>query len=227
MSEPILDQEVAALFRGRVHELAEPRVGEVFSPRRQAHTGSSFRPGPQAPRSTAAAVTQFAFHRARLGEHAPPRAVAPVDQLRARQPHHRVRVALGPIHLAARALAGRAERRDRRRVGDEPEPLEVIEDARLEFAPCPRLVVILDAQVDEAAERPRDAPDEDRVDEVSEMEMSGRRRRESRDGRRLQPLGKRRQIDQARPAPLAARAHRPGRAASGAGSPSFRSPSER
>ena len=38
---------------------------------------------------------------------------------------------------------------------------------------APRLVVILDAQLDAAAERPRDAPDEDRVDEVSEMEMSG------------------------------------------------------
>src|SRR5262249_45242450 len=60
----------------------------------------------------------------------------------------------------------------------EPEPLEILEDRALVLRAAPLPVVILDAQEHTAAARACDAPHVEGVDDVSQVEKAGRRRRE-------------------------------------------------
>src|SRR5690348_2723078 len=71
------------------------------------------------------------------------------------------------------------------RIGRESQPVEILEDGRLEFRSAADAVVILDAQADASARTTREAPHKDRVDHMTEVQVSGGRRRETC-GERLQ-----------------------------------------
>jgi hypothetical protein len=86
---------------------------------------------------------------------------------------------MGFVDVGALALT------DRRFVGDEPEPVEILEYGALELGPAALRVVILDPQQDAAAPRARNAPDLSRAENVSEMEIPGRCGCEAGDDRRL------------------------------------------
>jgi hypothetical protein len=86
----------------------------------------------------------------------------------------RLLVSLEMIALAAVAGA-RSKRRNRRHIGNETKPLEVVQDAPLELASRALAIVILDAQPNDAACATSLAPDVDRVEQVTEVQMSCRR----------------------------------------------------
>jgi leucyl/phenylalanyl-tRNA---protein transferase len=69
-------------------------------------------------------------------------------------------------------------------VGHESEPGEILQNGRFVFRPAADAIVIFDAQQYAAIERPSDAPDVDRVDDMSEMEVARRRWREACNQRR-------------------------------------------
>ena len=69
----------------------------------------------------------------------------------------------------------RAECREARQVGNEAEPLEVVEDASFELRARPLAVVVLDPQPHVASRAAREAPDVDGIEKVPEMEVAGRR----------------------------------------------------
>ena len=73
-------------------------------------------------------------------------------------------------------------------VGREGEPVQIVEDAALEFRPAPLAIVILDPQQHSSRQRACDPPDPLGVENVTEMEPAGRGRREPRErGRRQTP----------------------------------------
>ena len=86
---------------------------------------------------------------------------------------------LRTIALPPGAAAG-AERRRGVDVGRESEPVEVVEDGAFELRSRSLLIVIFDPQQDLLAEQPRGAPHRRRVQDVTQMQQSGRRRREPR-----------------------------------------------
>lgn len=69
-------------------------------------------------------------------------------------------------------------------VGLESEPGEILQEGRFVFRTAADAIVILDAQQHAAIERPSDAPDVDRIDDMPEMEVARRRRREACNQRR-------------------------------------------
>jgi quinoprotein glucose dehydrogenase len=75
---------------------------------------------------------------------------------------------------------------NRRVVSLETKPREILENRLFVHSATPLTIVILDAQQDTSATRARHAPDHDGVDDVTEMEKAGGRRREPRyDGARI------------------------------------------
>ena len=109
-----------------------------------------------------------------------PRTVAAVDASGAVQPRERLFVSLRMVALATLARP-RAECREARQVGNEAEPLEVVEDTAFELRARTFAVVVLDPQPHLAPRATREAPDVDRIEKVPEMEVAGRRRREASD----------------------------------------------
>src|SRR5690606_32324104 len=97
-----------------------------------------------------------------------PRAVTDVDE-----PVRRQTVERGAIVRVALALP------DRRRVGLEAEPLEVLEECTLESGATADPVVVFEPQQHPAAEGARQPPDPDRIGGMAEVEAPGRRRREA------------------------------------------------
>ena len=82
---------------------------------------------------------------------------------------------------------------DRAHVRHEPEPVEVLQDGRVEYGPATLAIVILDAQEHAAADRPGDAPRPDRVGDVTQVEVAGRGRgepgqRPARQGREVRTV---------------------------------------
>ena len=62
---------------------------------------------------------------------------------------------------------------DRRLVGGEPEPREILEDGGVVSRARADGIVVLDAQQHAAVAAPRNAPDVRRVDDVPEVEEAG------------------------------------------------------
>ena len=98
-----------------------------------------------------------------------PRAVAAVDEALRTESLERGGIRSVVVGLPHRALVGR-----------EPEPRQVLQQVRLERRSRPDPIVVLDPKEDAAPLGTSQAPDEDRVRHVSEMEMAGRRRCEPR-----------------------------------------------
>ena len=65
-------------------------------------------------------------------------------------------------------------------VGSEPEPVQVVEDAALEFRPAALAVVIFDPEQHTSRHGVGDPPNPFGIENVTEMEPAGRRRREAR-----------------------------------------------
>jgi hypothetical protein len=76
------------------------------------------------------------------------------------------------IALAALA-ASRAERCESRQVRREAEPLEVVEDGLFELWPRSLAIVVLDPEAHLAAGVPREPPDIDCVEEMTEVQVAG------------------------------------------------------
>jgi hypothetical protein len=68
----------------------------------------------------------------------------------------------------------------RRLITRESEPLKIFEQGGLELASASHAIVIFDPQEDPTAARAHDAPHIHGIDDVSEVEEAGRRRRETR-----------------------------------------------
>jgi len=83
------------------------------------------------------------------------------------------------IALTSVAASG-AERIGRKHVGPVTKPVEVVEDSCLELRPGPRAIVVLDAKQHAPAHRSRTAPDILCVEDVPQVQPTGRRRSESR-----------------------------------------------
>ncbi len=58
-------------------------------------------------------------------------------------------------------------------VGDESEPVEILEDRGLVFRPAANAIMILEPEQHAAAERARHAPRVDGVDDVTEVKIAG------------------------------------------------------
>src|SRR6185503_17783624 len=126
--------------------------------------------GAEPPIATAAGVTQLPADGAAVRANGLSRAIAPVREAAVAERRERGRIPGQAIGLPCRP------------VGSKAEPREIVQDAALVFGTRAAAVVILDTQLHGATERPRKSPGVDRVDEMPEMEPSGRRRREARDG---------------------------------------------
>ncbi len=72
------------------------------------------------------------------------------------------------------------------RVRLEAEPCEILEKSDLVLRTAADSIVVLQAKQHATAERTRDAPDVDRIDDMTEMEITSGRWREARQGRRAQ-----------------------------------------
>ena len=68
-------------------------------------------------------------------------------------------------------------------IGEEPEPVEILDYGRFERRPAAMPIVILNAQQHAACRiaGARHPPDVNRVDDVAEVQVAGRRRRKARD----------------------------------------------
>jgi hypothetical protein len=87
-----------------------------------------------------------------------------------------------PIALT-RFAAARAERRGWIPIGHEAEPVEIVEQGGLEGPSRALAVVVLDAEQHVGPESSGQAPDVDGVDDMAEVQQSGRGRREPCQGR--------------------------------------------
>src|SRR5215471_4242648 len=81
------------------------------------------------------------------------------------------------IDLSAVALS---QQRMQPFVGFEAKPFEILENARLVFGPAADSIVIFHAQQYVSADRARQAPHVDRVDDVTQVKVTCRRGRETR-----------------------------------------------
>ena len=84
--------------------------------------------------------------------------------------------------MACRSAGGRLEPRVRL----ETEPGEIVQKRCLVLGAASDAIMVFDAKQDATAEGTRDTPDVDRVDDVSEVEITGRRGREAGEGRRAE-----------------------------------------
>ena len=112
------------------------------------------------------------------------RAVAAIDEDLGAEPLDGRQVRRVVVRLAIGAV-----------VGDEPQPIQVLEQRDLVLRAAARPVVVLDAQEDPPVGRARDAPGPDRVRHVTEVQESGRCRCEA--GPR--PTGERSDVSRRRP----------------------------
>jgi hypothetical protein len=84
------------------------------------------------------------------------------------------------IRLPAGARAG-AKGVGRKDIRLESEPVEVLEQRPFVLRPATLAVVVFDAQQHPPAAHPRHAPDPDRVHDVAQVQIPGRRRGEPRE----------------------------------------------
>jgi hypothetical protein len=96
------------------------------------------------------------------------RTVAPIhqplrDERRQRLTIFSIAITLTPGEVTQSELAGLEN------VRLETQPIQIVEQCGLEVRPTPLTVVVLDAQQHPAAQRSRQAPHEDRTDDVSQV----------------------------------------------------------
>ena len=177
---PVAQGQVAVgrrVARLRAEEEVVEGLVAVAEPRRAAR-----RPGASSGSVARAAGARAA--RPAPGEQRRPRAGAGVDAPLGAQSRDRGLVRRRVVGLAIAPSARRAARRSTARPG-RARGARGRRGARSRASPAPLPVVVLDPQDHAPAGRPGDAPDVDRVDEVAEVEVAGRRRGEA--GRRARP----------------------------------------
>ena len=178
----IFHEQVAALLRRALHLRAVPQIVEPFLGRCEPYAHAASRDLRERLLRARARVPQLAVRDAAARGDAGAGTFARVDEpARPERVEHRGidRLAIA-LPAAARA---RAERVGGRLVWNQSEPVEVIEDGALELGAAPIAIVIFDAEQHAATQRPRQAPHEDRVGDVSQVQVAGRGRREPRDQR--------------------------------------------
>jgi hypothetical protein len=124
-------------------------------------------------------MDDLAGRRPRSGVQFLPRAGTPVEQTGRVQLFGGGAIVLAAIALTAGADAG-TKCLGRKDVRTEAKPVQIVEDGNLERSPRAFRVVILDPQQDLAVEQTRSAPHDLRIEHVTEVKMSGRRRRKPR-----------------------------------------------
>jgi hypothetical protein len=165
---PVADREVAVRrdrFDARTGQAVDPRLGAVAErdaedrarqPAGEAAAGAAgTRPGPAVLRGPAIEGRATA--------------IAAVNEAYPDQPGQRSLVR-GPCVRAALP--------DRAAVRGESEPGEIVEDRRVVRRPAALPIVVLDPEQDRRPARRGGAPGPDRVGDVAEMEVAGRRRGE-------------------------------------------------
>ena len=192
----IAHEQVAALLGGRLLHVAESpilerldAVGDVHATRERFALGMT---GATTGAWVARLLTRYVWCEAR---DVASRAGAHIGEVASTQGGERGGVAVFVIRLSLwmrvwRAVSRRAKAVRTADVRHEAEPVEVVEQRVLVVSAASRAIVVLDPQQDVAAERPRDAPHMDRVDDVAEVQIPGRCRREAgAPSHRLLPAG--------------------------------------
>jgi hypothetical protein len=191
----IAQQQVAALLRRCLGHLAEPDVGEGRRAFPQDHPNAEtfllHEPAfPTPPRVTGLLIDDVA----RFERDVPAGAIAGVHPLAPAQPVQRGGVGPGAIALAKRR--GPSSQLLRRAyVGHEAQPLQVLQGGTLVRAAGAAPVVVLDPEQHPTAERARDAPDPDRVGDVTEVQITSGTRSEAGERRCRHPAAQRGQIE--------------------------------
>lgn len=157
----IANDEVAALFVGFLLLRSASKIDEAFDRRLEADAQGDALAFHDSATAAGAWIT--------AGRYLAARTRTRVDQLLEAQ-----MLECTFVDRAALALA------DWRSVRRESEPREIFEEGRFVFRATALPIVILDPQEDAAAARACDTPDDNGVDDMSEVEIAGRRRRKPR-----------------------------------------------
>jgi len=178
-------QQVAALLGWRLCLSAKQRVIEDFVAVRQLHTNSATCPWLESPIAAAPVVALTADLLAR--------AFARIDVGRFTE-------AFEYLLVDERCVA-LPEQRLEAEVGLEAEPGQIFEQGELVLRSAADAIVILDAKQDATTKRARNTPHVDRVDDMPEVKIASRRRREARErgrtgcGRQAGEVGTQQRID--------------------------------
>ena len=108
------------------------------------------------------------------------RTIAGVDESPFRERLERAAIDVAAIALPSIAAA-RSKRVGREHVGTEAKPIEIVEDARLEFRPASDAIMIFNSKQHACSDLASCRPHGDCIDDVTEVEPSGGRRREARE----------------------------------------------
>jgi hypothetical protein len=177
VSEPIAYQHVSALRRRFLALRPESEVVEALDSIIHAQAPAESRGDRLAAFPAPSNVNRFPSWRPWRGRQLRSRAAAAeeeplsLESLRRRLVDPSA-IALSPV-ARTRAIGGGGED-----VGAEPEPIEIVEYRRFERLSAPLAVVILDPEQDGGVEEPGCTPDVFGVQDVTEVQVTGGRRRE-------------------------------------------------
>src|SRR6266540_111760 len=155
----IAHEEIAALLRRPLLLRSVTQIDEPLDGRIEAHA--------QAESGGIGEPTVAAGARIPLALNVSPRAAACVDKAVTLERLERLSVDVSPVALT-----------DWNSIGHKPKPIQIVEDGGLEFGPAALSIVVLDPQEYACITRARLAPDIEGIDDVSEVEEAGWRRRE-------------------------------------------------
>jgi hypothetical protein len=158
----ITDEEVAALFGRTLLLRAQTKVREMLCRWVESHAETQPKPFSQLFVRTSPRIS--------VGTDTRPRALAGINETLLAQPLQRALVNVASVALSYERLVCR-----------ESQPLEIFQERSFELGPAARSIVILNPQQDPPTACARLTPDMDRIDDMPEVEIPGRRRGESRD----------------------------------------------
>jgi leucyl/phenylalanyl-tRNA--protein transferase len=166
-------KQIAALFGWHLSHSTEERVVECLGRRAKLHTNPASGPGLESTQTTSpvVAVAADVF----------PRTFTRVSVRRCAQGRKGLLVDLWRVALPQEGLASR--------VRLEAEPCEILEKSDLILGTTADSIVVFQAKQHAAAECARNAPNVDRIDDMTEMEITSGRWREARQGQRAQRRG--------------------------------------
>ena len=161
-SMSIANEEVAALFGRPLLLRSEPEISEALCRRVEPHAKPQRGPFSKMFVRTSTGVSMGAYDRSR--------ALAGINEIALAQLIERPLVNVAPFALPNERLVRR-----------EAQPVEIVQQRIFEFRPAARSIVILNPQQHPATAWTRKTPDMDRIDDMPEVEIAGRRRCESCD----------------------------------------------